>query len=301
MNSYLKSKLKNINIITMYYICIILLTIYATYKNGIVIYNKGLISFISIFKPLILVILAISITYLINYIFNKIKGNKYNILNDYKPIYLALITLTLPLNINIFLYLIIIIIFNIVILFYKGNYINNYALLKIVFILLLIIFNKYNYMNIYELSIERNLNTFDLILGRGIGGIATNNIILILICFLILFNAIHKKEIVFISFLSYLFTMLIGSVILHNVFSQEINNLITSEFIYAIVFIASMSHFTPLRYKEKIVYAITIGILSYIFNHLINNYDGVFYAIILANIVVILYKKLERVIIHGHK
>ena len=297
MNSYLKSKLKNINIITMYYICIILLTIYATYKNGTVIYNKGLISFISVFKPLILVVLALSITY----IFSKIKGNKYNILNDYKPIYLALITLTLPLNINIFLYLIIIIIFNIITIFYKGDYLNNYALLKIVFIILLMIFNKYNYMNIYELSVERNLNTFDLILGRGIGGIATNNIILVLVCFLILFNYIHKKEVVIISFLSYLFTMLVGSVILHNVFSQEINILITSEFIYAVVFIASMSYFTPLRKKKKIVYAISIGIFSCIFNHLINNYDGVFYAIILANIIVIFYEKLERVIIHGHK
>ena len=301
MNSYLKSKTKNINIITMYYITIILLSLYATYKNGLIIYNKGLIGFISIFKPLILILLGISITYLINYIFNKIKGNKYDLINDYKPIYLALITFTLPLNINIFLYLLIIIIFNIVTLFYKSDSLNNYALLKIVFIVLLVLLNKYSYLTVYDSSVERNLNLLDLILGKGVGGISTTNIILIIICFFILFKSIHKKEIVIISFLSYFFTIVLTSVILHNVFNEEIINLVTSEFIYGIVFIATMSHFSPIRYKEKIVFAISIGILSFIFNHIINLYDGVFYAIVLSNVIVILYKKLERVIMHGHK
>ena len=301
MSSYLKTKNKNINIITMYYIVIILLSLYATYKNGIIIYSKNLIPFISIFKPLILVVLGISITYLVNYLFNKIKGSKYNLINDYKPIYLALITLTLPLNINIFLYLLIIIIFNVITLFYKGDYLNIYAILKIVFIVCLMMFNKYSYLNVYELSVERNLNIVDFILGRGVGGLATTNIVLLVICFLIMFNSLHKKEIVFVSFISYFFTMLLTSVILHNVFSQEIINLITSEFIYGIAFIATMSHYSPIKYKEKIVFAISLGILTFIFNHLINLYDGVFYAIVVSNIIVLIYQKIERVINNGHK
>ena len=35
--------------------------------------------------------------------------------------------------------------------------------------------------NIYELSVETNLTTFDMFLGKSVGGIATTNILLILI------------------------------------------------------------------------------------------------------------------------
>ena len=115
MSNYLKLKLSNFKIISIYYIVISLLTMYATYKNGIIIYQKHLIGFFEIFKPLILVIISISIPYLINYIYHKyILKEKYSYKEDYTPIFMALITLSLPLNINILLFTVLVILFSVI-------------------------------------------------------------------------------------------------------------------------------------------------------------------------------------------
>ena len=68
MNSHLKSKYSNFNIVLMYYIIVSILTIYTTYKNGIMLFNKHLVPFISIFKPINIVIIATFIPLLINLI-----------------------------------------------------------------------------------------------------------------------------------------------------------------------------------------------------------------------------------------
>ena len=69
MSGHLKSKLTNSKIIIIYYIVILLLTVYATYKNGIILYSKNLINFISIFKPLLMILLSIGIASITNYIY----------------------------------------------------------------------------------------------------------------------------------------------------------------------------------------------------------------------------------------
>ena len=59
MSSVIKTKITNKKIIILYYLNIFILTFYSLYKNGILLYNKGLINFKYIFKPLLLVLIAI--------------------------------------------------------------------------------------------------------------------------------------------------------------------------------------------------------------------------------------------------
>ena len=95
--------------------------------------------------------------------------------------------------------------------------------------------------------------------------------------------------------------MIIFDVITNHNIVLDIKNLITSEFIYGIIFIATISFYSPIKNKEKIIYAIFIGILSFIFNKVLNLYEGVFIAILITNIIIVGYIKLERIVVNGHK
>ncbi len=303
MSGHLKSKLTNSKIILLYYLIILILTGYATYKNGIILYQKNLINLIGIFKPLLLVLSGIIITYLINYIYiNVIKKDKYDYKEDYTPLFIALITLTLPLNISFILYLVIIILSNILKLFYNIEFINYYNLIKILFILILLIIGKYSYLTLYDTNIETNFSTLDLFLGRGFGGIATGNILLLIICYLImLFNEAYKKEIPIIAIASYIITLVIFDLLFKNSVVLDIKNLITNGFIFGCLFIATIPMYSPIKYKEKVIYSILIGIISFVINKIFNIYDGIYFAIIITNIIIIGYELLERRIINEHK
>ena len=302
MSGYIKSKYSNFRIIINYYIVLLLLTIYSIHKNGIILYQKNLISFISIFKPFIVVILSLLISYLFIYIYSKyIKKKQVNLLTEYKPLYIALIMLTLPSNLNIFIYLLFIIIISILSLLIKNDYINYYALYKLLFVILLILFNKYSYLNLYNQNIEVNYSLIDLFIGKGIGGLATSSILLVMICYVILSLNPYKKEIPIISLFSYICVMLMYSLLIKSDIILCVEDLITSEFMYGIVFIATISHYSPISPKYRTIYATLIGILSFIFNTIINIYEGVFIAIILSNLLINLYTYLERKIKSEHQ
>ena len=296
MNSHLKSKYANFNIVLMYYVIVSILTIYATYKNGIMLFNKHLVPFISIFKPINIVLIATFIPLLVNFIYTKyIKKEKYILKEDYFPIYMSLISLCLPINLDIHLFMLLTLIFSIIRLFYKFD-INYYAIIKLLMVLLLILIGKYSYMSLYDLNVETNLTTLDMFLGRGIGGIATSNILLLIICYLILcFNFTYKKEIPIISFVSYLATVIIYSIIFNNNVIVNVKQLISSEFIYAIIVIATMSFYSPVDFKSRVIFAILIGVLSFIFNMIFNIYEGVFVAIIVSNIIILIINKIGSV------
>lgn len=295
MNNHLKSKNSNFKIISIYYLSILLLTIYSTYKYGVFLYQKQLISFIVIFKPLILVLLSIFIPIVINYLYYKMKNIKYNIKNDYDPIFFTLITLTLPININVLIYALFLIIFSIIKLFYKLK-LNYYSIYKLLFIILLIVLNKYSYLSLYDLNIETNFTTLDLFLGRSIGGLSTSNILLLLIIYLILFlNKAYKKDIPIYSFVSYFISLIIYSILFRKSIIINIKELISSEFIFGIILISTIPHFSPVENKDKIVYGLLVGILSFIFNKLTNIYEGIFIAIVISNIIIYIYQKLREV------
>ena len=291
MSGHLKSKLTNSKIIIIYYVIISILTCYATYKNGIILYQKNLINIISIFKPLLMVILSISFAYLTNYMYNNvIKKDTYNYKEDYTPIFMTLITLTLPLNTNIFIFIFVMIVVNILKLFYNFESINYYNLIKLLFILVLFIIGKYSYLTLYDTNIETNFSTLDLFLGRGVGAIATSNILLLILCYLILlFNDSYKKEIPIISFIAYIITLFVFDIFASNNIIFDIKELITNGFIFGIIFIATIPMFSPIKYKEKIIYSIIIGAISFIANKTLNIYDGVFIAILVANILLYCY------------
>ena len=293
--SLIKSKNNSFRIILTYYICIFILSFYSIYKDGYLLYSKDLIKFMGIFKPLLLVIITIIVTYLIDYLFN---GKKYKFVElikiDYNPIFNSLILLMLPINIKIIYYLIILIIFNILINIFKIKKINIYIIYKFIFILLLILLNNYTYQNVYETNIDTSLSYLDMFFGRSIGGIGTINHFLIIITFFILLSIkSYKKEITISSFITYGICIIISLFFKFNLY-QNINIILNGSLLFGIVFIATIPYYSPIMFKDKIIYGILIGVFSFIFNYLINSYEGVLVAILIANIIMIIKEKVIK-------
>lgn len=298
MSSVIKTKITNKKIILLYYLNIFILTFYSLYKNGILLYNKGLINFKYIFKPLLLVLIAILFTYIVDYLYLRFIKNDNNymikIKNDYNPIYLAILTLCLPVGINIFLFTLIIIILSFLNNFIKQHDFNNIALYKILIILLLLLINKYNYLNVYELNVDTALTSFDMFMGRSIGGLGSTNTMLLIISFIIFVTIpSYKKEIPVSAFITSLLLSIVGTLFGFG-FIYNIKELLNSEFLLAIIFVATIPEYSPIKEKDKIIFGILIGALSFIFNKIFNPFEGVFIAIILANAIFYGQRKLKK-------
>lgn len=280
---------QNKRIILIYYVSIFILLLYSLYKNGFILYNKGLVGFFSIFKPLIMVMGAITLTYLIDYIFLRLlkKDKDYLELvkNDYNPIYFALITLALPLNINILLFIFLITLLNIINNFIKQDKFNMMVLYKLLIVLGLFLFNKYNYLNVYEMNVETSLTTLDMVLGRSIGGIGTTSTLLLIIDMLILnLNPCYKKEIPISAIITFIFLAII-SALFKDSFILNIKELINGEFLFGVIFMATIPEYSPIKEQDKLLFGVLIGIFGFICSKIVNPYEGVFIGILITNLV----------------
>ena len=298
MSTMIKTKITNKKIILIYYFNIFLLTFYSVYKNGILLYHKDLVKFSYIFKPLFLVIMAILITYIVNYLYLKYIKNDNDYLtkikNDYSPIYFAILTLCLPININSILFVLIITALSFINILFKQKNFNAIAIYKLLIILMLLIANKYSYLNIYELNVDTALTSLDMFLGRSIGGIGTTNTLLLIITFIIFITIpSYKKEIPVCAFITSLILSIIGTLFGFS-FIYNIKELLNSEFLFAIIFLATIPEYSPIKDKDRIIFGILIGLLSFIFNKVFNPFEGVFLAIILTNIIFYGQKKLKK-------
>lgn len=289
MNSLVKAKNNNLKIILLYYCSIFILLAYGIYKNGWLLYRKVLVSFIYLFKPLILILGSLLLSYGISFLFLKyIKKEPnylYKLLNNYQGVYLSLIVLSLPINIDFINYFLIIIIFIIIDNIFSNIKFNSYCLLKLIIILSMILLKYYNYQSIYETNVETALTTLDLFMGRSIGGIGTTSVFWMIISYFILSTLPgYKKDIPITALTSYLILMVITLFFNQNII-ENFKLLINSETIFGFIFIATIPNYSPIVTSEKRLYAILCGILTFIFNKLINPFEGVFIAILVNNII----------------
>jgi Na+-translocating ferredoxin:NAD+ oxidoreductase RnfD subunit len=130
-----------------------------------------------------------------------------------------------------------------------------------------------------------------MFLGRSIGGIGTTSTLLIVVCYLnFLTIPSYKKEIPIIAFLTYLMLIILSCLFNYN-FISEMKIILNSEFIFGLVFIATIPYYSPIINKDKYIYSLLIGIFSFIFNKIVNPYEGVFIGVILSNLILYLLNR----------
>lgn len=273
---YIHTKKKEAFIVIDYLIAFIPLIIYGIYKNGYLIYQKGLIDFFAIFKPLIFI--GISLIGYTIYIYLKEKRFKLN----YELINYLVFSLIFSSNTNYLIYTIGIILLIILNLVFKDSKFNEVALLKILLVGLLIAKFNYTYANILEANYSYSYNYWDLLMGHQIGAWATTSFVLILISLIFL---IYQKSIKgIIPVFSYLFYFIFTA--LYLLISQKFNFylLFNPNILFAFVFVASNYFHTPNARKYQFLYSLLLGILTVIFTNILNYNEGVFLAIFLLSI-----------------
>ena len=272
MNSYLHIKKNNLKY--LYLFACILLIIFGFYKNGILLYKE-----IKEFKVLIKPLSFSFVTIVIGLIFTIIKNKK--IILDNNLIYMLLIALCIPLKTSIIYYSVFVLICNLLLLIIDkfDIKINYVCLFKLLLVLLLIKLNRYTYLNSLEELDRYSYNLLDIFFGRGISGISSSAIFLILICYgIFCTNYYYKKEIPIISFAIYIVVSFIYKILFSKVM------IFNSMILFAMVFIAPLLKLSPASFIARVVYAVIVGILTFICTYFINMYEGVFIAIFISSI-----------------
>jgi hypothetical protein len=269
---YLHKNITFNKILIYFFSSVLLLIIYGIYKNGILLYQKHLITFLGLFKPLYLFLFPFLIFYCYNILIKK--NSKINF--DY--FYWSCLGLFMPPQINLVLYSVLII--ALIFLFqYIPLKINKQVFSKLLIILVLNIINKYTYFNLLESSVVYSFSYFDLLWGRSVGGVCSTSFVFTLVCYFILLSSgYYKGEIPFISFIVY-FSLII---LIHYLFGSYLylNN---SNILLAMTIYGTNNEFTPFLPKLRVFYSVILGFLTFIFTLIINNFEGVFIAILILS------------------
>lgn len=254
MNVYLKSKNNENKILVKYILLLIPFLIYGFYKNGILLYKGEYVNIFYMFKPLILTIISI----LISYLFTKYKKEDFISYRLYLNILSSLIVLP---NTNIFIYLIILFLVNILYTFKKIN-------ISLITILLLIIvsmiFSKYLYLNIYEESVNHSYSITNYLFGNGSGGISNTLFIYSILVFIYLICDFSYKKHIVVTSLTVYYILLIISFVLFKKF--DYNLLLNNNLVFSFIFLNTISIFTPYTKGGCYLYGFILGLISFCFS-----------------------------------
>lgn len=254
MNVYLKSKNNENKILVKYILLLIPFLIYGFYKNGILLYKGEYVNIFYMFKPLILTIIAI----LISYLFAKYKKEDFISYRLYLNILSSLIVLP---NTNIFIYLIILFLVNILYTFKKVN-------ISLITILLLIIvsmiFSKYLFLNVYEESVNHSYSITNYLFGNGSGGISNTLFIYSILVFIYLICDFSYKKHIVVTSLTVYYILLIISFVLFKKF--DYNLLLNNNLVFSFIFLNTISIFTPYTKGGCYLYGFILGLISFCFS-----------------------------------
>lgn len=297
MSNYLKGKLNNCSLRNIYLIILIPIIIYSVYKNGYIPYNKDLCNVITMFKPLILVIISVILGYLFDYVYYHLYINdpnyKKRLKSSYTMYYGTLLALIVPVNINYLLYVLFLLIYLLLITIMRNSKLNMLVVTRLLLVLFLFILNAYSYNNLYESNIVTNYTTLDIFLGHSASSIGSASTFLIILTYLfLLFVPTYKKNIPIEIILSYSLMILISSFLGFSM-KEEIKLMLVNEIFFASVFVATLPNYSPYTIKKELLYSILIGVLGFVFCKLYLH-EGIYISILISNIIFVIIEKISN-------
>ncbi len=250
---------------------------FSLYKYGYLDYSKGLVSLLASFKVLWLLLINIIITFISS---NLLKDNY-----PYKYYETIVLTLLLPIRIPYIIDIIGVLVYNLIRKYLYTYHLNNIAISKLLITFCLMILNKNNYLSFYQEQVSSLYTTSDLILGASIGSIGSNNLVILILCYLLLCNVIiYKKDIPWYAILGYTMTLGIYGLINNNlIYLMKLT--LNSTVLFSIIFGSSINISSPVGRKLRRIYGLLVGIFSFAFLT-INPYDAGLIGIIIANLII---------------
>ena len=250
---------------------------FSLYKYGYLDYSKGLVSLLASFKVLWLLLINIIITFISS---NLLKDNY-----PYKYYEIIVLTLLLPIRIPYIIDIIGVLVYNLIRKYLYTYHLNNIAISKLLITVCLMILNKNNYLSFYQEQVSSLYTTSDLIWGASIGSIGSNNLVILILCYLLLCNVIiYKKDIPWYAILGYTMTLGIYGFINNNlIYLMKLT--LNSTVLFSTIFVSSINISSPVGRKLRRIYGLLVGILSFTFLT-INPYDAGLIGIIMANLII---------------
>lgn len=162
--------------------------------------------------------------------------------------------------------------------------INPIILTKLIIVIILFAISCYTYQNYNEASGKYLYSFIDLFYKNQVGGMATSNLILVTISFvIILFNPLYKKNIALSSLSGYFLTLLLF-VVLGKDTRHYVELMILASSLFDICFLAPMNEYSSYTQKGQILFGFFVGIIGALFEVIFNPYEGIALAILLASI-----------------
>lgn len=271
------------SLVKAYFIALIPLLLFSFYKNGILLYQNKLISFIDMFIPLYFYIISILVGFLVAHL-NKSDKREY-------VLYALILACTISINTNMLLYPIVLFVSLFIASFLqKKKEFNLLASTRILLILALLL-NSYSYMNVAEKIEAFNYNYLDIFIGYGVGGLASNSLFFCLLAFLILsFNKFYKKVIPIASS----FSAFIVFILLFFITKNEIylENLLNGSLYFAFVFVGTDLYVSPYTKMGKIIYGLVIGLFTALLSIFVPIYEAPYLVILLVSLFFPIFDKI---------
>lgn len=266
-NIYMRSKDSLKKIMLQIIIALIPLLIAGFYKNGIKLYTGSYVTFIGMFKPLVLDLIGFASGIIVNIIYENIikkeKSIKDAAFSSFHPLYGLLIASVISINTKVWLFSIVVFICLFVSKFLKKDNINIMAISALIIIFVTKLIYGFTFLNFYEQVNTLHLDTLDYLIGRGSGGINTTHVILLALSFIILCNIkSYKKEIPICASIVYS-----ACIIVYCAFNNELgtilDNIFSNGILFSFIFIATDSLSSSYTAKGKIIYSIITGLASF--------------------------------------
>lgn len=271
------------SLVKAYFIALIPLLLFSFYKNGILLYQNKLISFIDMFIPLYFYIISVLVGFLVAHL-NKSDKREY-------VLYALILACTISINTNMLLYPIVLFVSLFIASFLqKKKEFNLLASTRILLILALLL-NSYSYMNVAEKIEAFNYNYLDIFIGYGVGGLASNSLFFCLLAFLILsFNKFYKKVIPIASS----FSAFIVFILLFFITKNEIylENLLNGSLYFAFVFVGTDLYVSPYTKMGKIIYGLVIGLFTALLSIFVPIYEASYLVILLVSLFFPIFDKI---------
>lgn len=281
-----KNKIFGINL--LYLLSLLPIIIFSFYKNGYLVYKEGNLSLFLSTQYLVIPIIIILLSYIFEiYYYNGLKkeDSTNDVVNSIVPYMNVLCYFVCgPMN-KLYITIPILIVIDVLMKFIDTKVsVNRVALYKCIIFGILSLFSMYSNLNYYEATLSSSINDVSsLFLGMGVGEIGATSTLLAIVGYLILlFNKYYKKEIPIICFVSYtLISILLyfGGVVN---FNELLVNTFSSGFVFAIVFVATLSPATPVVRSGKIIYSVLVGIVSAVMVNLVGFNIGIYFTILIA-------------------
>jgi len=225
--------------------------VYGFYKNGIKLYNADYVNLFMMFKPILLVIIGVALSFVFAKV-NKEKVMGFRLLSN-----IMISMIAIP-NINFVVYLVLIVLLNFLTKFIKLNIVPVFMVISI---LIMIVTRDYSFLNSFEASVEHSYSMFDFLLGKGYGGISNTLLLMSIISLLLLIINIHYKKYIPIMAFSVFYVLAIITTFITGSIDQ--NLLLNNNVIFSFIFLSNISIYTPYSKGACYIYGTLLGLLTF--------------------------------------